>query len=425
MGGLRPSSVYRHILSSQPSLRRQSSTFSKLLFDRKQEDTRPIIPRALLNIPVNTAQEPSTTTINLGADQYHLPNVFLRDSCQCSKCVNPSTTQKTFNTGDLDLDMRPSAMRVINNALEVIWKNDSHRSIYPAQQLANYVSKSAATATRFNDRMPSPWDHSTINSADISVQHKTYMSSNASVHKVVQDLATYGLAFINGCPAGAEADGELQKITERIGPLKNTFYGPTWNVRSVESAKNVAYTSVDLDLHMDLLYYESPPGLQFLHCLENQVEGGSSVFVDSFAVAEEMRKNHKDEFEVLCNYNVDFKYQNDGVYYHQSRPTIVLNAETRSIEYVNYSPPFQGICVSEGFLDYQKAISTFAQLLKQERFRYELVLKEGQCVVFNNRRTLHARRAFGPGRRWLKGSYTDIDALWSKYRTGQVELAST
>lgn len=35
---------------------------------------------------------------------------------------------------------------------------------------------------------------------------------------------------------------------------------------------------------MDLTYYESPPGIQFLHALrfDDGVKGGDSTFVDSF-----------------------------------------------------------------------------------------------------------------------------------------------
>lgn len=402
---------------------RFKSTFSNLLFDRKQDLTRPLITEAVLDLPVDTAARETHIKVKLGSSQYELPNIFLRDSCMCHKCVDPSSTQKSFNTGDLDPATRPSALRVINNSLEIIWEKDNHRSVFPARFLANYATPQTAISTRFDDRLAHPWNKNKIQSTPISTDFKKYMSTDASVHEVVENLANYGIAFIENCPAGPQAEGVLKKITERVGPLKNTFYGPTWNVRSVQDAKNVAYTSTNLDLHMDLLYYESPPGLQFLHCLENQVPGGSSVFVDSFAIAEKMRTDFSVEFDVLCSYKVDFKYENDGLHYHQSRPTIVLNEDTKAIEYVNYSPPFQGILNPEGVQEYHRAISIFAKLIAANEARHELVLREGQCVVFNNRRTLHARRAFGAGKRWLKGSYTDIDALWSKYRTGKAELA--
>ena len=43
---------------------------------------------------------------------------------------------------------------------------------------------------------------------------------------------------------------------------------------------------------MDLCYYESPPGLQLLHCLafDGGVEGGETTLIDAFAVAEQLRR---------------------------------------------------------------------------------------------------------------------------------------
>lgn len=49
-------------------------------------------------------------------------------------------------------------------------------------------------------------------------------------------------------------------------------------------------------------------------------------------------------------------------------------------------------------------------------------LNEGECVIFDNRRVLHARRAFdeqgdkGEIVRWLKGAYVDGDAIWDRWR---------
>ena len=37
---------------------------------------------------------------------------------------------------------------------------------------------------------------------------------------------------------------------------------------TVENPVNLAYGEGSLPLHMDLLMYESPPGIQLLHCLK-------------------------------------------------------------------------------------------------------------------------------------------------------------
>jgi hypothetical protein len=40
-------------------------------------------------------------------------------------------------------------------------------------------------------------------------------------------------------PSGEES---VINIGTRIGPLRDSFYGRTWDVKSVPNAKNVAYT---------------------------------------------------------------------------------------------------------------------------------------------------------------------------------------
>jgi alpha-ketoglutarate-dependent taurine dioxygenase len=57
---------------------------------------------------------------------------------------------------------------------------------------------------------------------------------------------------------------------------------------------------------------------------------------------------------------------------------------------------------------------------------YEYLLQEGDAVIFDNRRVLHARKAFsdkegqegkdGEPNRWLKGCYFEADALLDRGR---------
>ena len=41
-----------------------------------------------------------------------------------------------------------------------------------------------------------------------------------------------------------------------------------FTVKSVEDPINVAYSSLGLPFHMDLVYYQSSPGLQLLYCVK-------------------------------------------------------------------------------------------------------------------------------------------------------------
>jgi hypothetical protein len=48
-------------------------------------------------------------------------------------------------------------------------------------------------------------------------------------------------------------DKQVEQVAGRIGPIRETFYGASWDVKSVPNAKNIAYTSLFLGFHMDLM----------------------------------------------------------------------------------------------------------------------------------------------------------------------------
>jgi gamma-butyrobetaine dioxygenase len=172
---------------------------------------------------------------------------------------------------------------------------------------------------------------------------------------------------------------------------------------------------------MDLMYYNSPPGLQFLHCMRNTVTGGSSIFVDSFRVATLLRLQSRHDYKSLETTPVSFHYMNDDRHYYFFRPTIVTDQTDPhglAIDHVNYAPPFQAPFevsttgkLKPNWRRFLKSFQKFAQISEREDMQYEETLKEGECVVFANRRILHARRAYDStsGDRWLKGTYVDWD----------------
>lgn len=180
---------------------------------------------------------------------------------------------------------------------------------------------------------------------------------------------------------------------------------------------------------MDLLYFESPPGLQFLHCIRNSVTGGSSLFADAFRAATAVRYASDNLFRSLCTFPVPFHYKNDGHHYHYTRPTVVLEQQTYlatpRLAHVNWAPPFQApfeayMHVEQNAMmrQYINAVRTMAASLDDPANLWEMRLREGECAVFMNRRVVHGRREFDPasGQRWLKGAYVDVDAFLSKYR---------
>jgi alpha-ketoglutarate-dependent taurine dioxygenase len=268
-----------------------------------------------------------------------------------------------------------------------------------------------------------------MTSDNIFVSYTDFLSNDATTYQVLQQLSSHGLVFLKDVPDSSATDSSasLNAIVSRIGPIRTTFYGPTWDVRSVPQATNVAYTHRFLGLHMDLCYMDLTPQFQLLHSLRARAPGGESLFADAFAAAQRIRHEDPAAWEALCRFPVTFHYYNAGQSYRQIRRTVELDDptdENAPIKNVNWSPPFQGPFgedvgmdgYNEALRQYLRAAKRFEELVSDKSNLFEYRLKEGECVIFDNRRVLHARQAFdiSKGERWLKGAYLDRDVFASR-----------
>ena len=208
-------------------------------------------------------------------------------------------------------------------------------------------------------------------------------------------------------------------LLNRISHIRETFFNTPFEVISIPKPNNLAYTSKRLVNHMDLPYYELPPGYQFLHCLVNNAEGGMSRAVDGFFVADYLRNNDPETFKTLTKVpavfvNRDYTQDKKRLYH---APEITLNKDGDYND-IRFSVPTMGImdCSSKDMEKFYKAHHKFGKLLHDERFLVEFKLEAGDIFCFNNRRVLHGRTEYDPssGHRHLQGYYLDRDEIISR-----------
>ena len=58
-----------------------------------------------------------------------------------------------------------------------------------------------------------------------------------------------------------QQEKQVKKLAELIAPVQQTIYGEIFDVKVKKNPINIAYSNVPLGFHMDLMYYESPPGM--------------------------------------------------------------------------------------------------------------------------------------------------------------------
>ena len=78
----------------------------------------------------------------------------------------------------------------------------------------------------------------------------------------------------------ASDQDSLPRLVNVIGPITPSAEGQFYDVKVEIAPTNLAFTAGPLEIHTDLPGEEAAPGVQFLHCLKNTVDGGLSLFLD-------------------------------------------------------------------------------------------------------------------------------------------------
>ncbi|MGE8185183.1 gamma-butyrobetaine dioxygenase [Pseudomonas mandelii] len=342
----------------------------------------------------------------------HFHHQWLRDNCPCPQCVYTVTREQVLEIVDVAEDLAPTAANVdAEGCLSVEWQ-DGHLSRFDPGWLRAHAYDDASRAER---RAGKP--KSRLWKRDLQLpafEYQALMNDNDALLQWLLAVRDIGLTQVRGVPT---EPGSLKLIAQRISFIRESNFGVLFNVQSKADADSNAYTAFNLPLHSDLPTRELQPGLQFLHCLVNDADGGESIFVDGFAIAQALREEDPESFKSLCEIPVEFRNKDRHSDYRRLAPIIALDAfgQVSEIRMANFlRGPFDASI--EDMPKLYRAYRRFIAMTREARFRVMTRLNPGELWCFDNRRTLHARNAFDPasGARHFQGCYVDRDELLSR-----------
>lgn len=264
------------------------------------------------------------------------------------------------------------------------------------------------------------WDHTTL-AQQGGIKYFDYNSiikNESTLHSWLRELDQTGLTLIRNAPL---QKGVVTELCNLVSYSRMTMYGPSWDVESIPNPNNVAYTSLPLPLHADLCYYESPPGVQLLHCIKfDQPTGGENIFVDAFRVAEDLLEADPAAWGVLNAVPTTFEKYDKDHHLQFAHPIIERETFSEEVKAINWSPPFEGTQRIPATIveEYYAARRKFSDMLNNPKYAFSHRLSPGEVVVFNNRRILHSRTAFDEkaGHRLLEGAYIGSDEFSDRLR---------
>ncbi len=340
------------------------------------------------------------------------PYIWLRDTDPSG--FHPQTGERVFELVSVDLDIAPEAVELTETALLVTWPGADEPSLFDLDWLKTYRpgQRRADAANVERHAWRGDFGGAGVPRHDGS----GIVGSDAALADWLADTKRFGLSIVTGLADNTDAGMD---VARRVGHLRETNFGLTFEVVSKPDPNNLAYTSVALPLHTDLTNQELPPGYQFLHCLANEAEGGGSTFCDGLAVARDLREQDPEAFDVLTRVTLPFRFHDETTDIRSRKAVITLDTDGQVSEICFNAHIADVVDLDPAqMLPFYRAYRKFMEMTRSDDYGIALKLGAGEMVVFDNRRVLHGREAFDPstGFRHLHGCYVDRGELDSRMR---------
>lgn len=315
----------------------------------------------------------------------------------CHLCKDKSSGQRTIISDSVPLDLRIKNVKLVDEANVSIEWNDESKQL-PSELKLSFLINHHPHETPERERFR-PCTEMVFFDYQKFHDSRSGHRNNTEILRWYEHMALNGVSVIRNV---GTKESMARHVAEMIGSVQRTIYGEDFDVKVEKAVTNVAQRDVELPLHMDLPYYESPPGLQLLHCIQfdSEIKGGESLLLDSFATLEDFRKLHPSYFEHLAKIPGSWQYLIVG---HQKQEVMIRSHPLIRVNHLNqivgftWSPnqeaPLRNVS-EEKVKDFYESYLCLASFLKKSKNVIEYRLQPGELLVFNNRRFLHGRNSF-------------------------------
>lgn len=336
---------------------------------------------------------------------------WLRDNGPDS--FDPETRERINDIFALAEAPKAASAAIAGDCLEIHWLGSEDVSRLPMAQLVQYASAGQRPDVANLARKPWFSDHYP-NVARFA--YDAVSADETARRDWAGAMLTDSVALITGMP---DTDAGLTDLAGLLGYVRPSYFGHTFEVKTHIKPTNLAFTSAALPLHTDLPSEDFAPGIQYLHCRANSVDGGDSIFVDGLAVAEDFRAAYPDDFRLLVDTDIPY-YCEHETFDMRARQHVIELDEYGNISGVTISQHHEDIFdLPQDQLDrYYPVFCRFGRMMREEKYVMRFRLSAGECIVFDNHRIVHGRVSYSAtsGDRHLRGCYTDRGELRSTYR---------
>lgn len=338
---------------------------------------------------------------------------WLRLACECDVCGDTASGKRWLTPADVPVGVRATALDISAAGVSVVWE-DGHVSRYGSEFLAGHAGGGSGPA-RFQ---PHLWS-SDLGGKLGRFAFDAVVEDDEALFGSLLALCDHGIAMLTGVPAETEATA---RVAGRYGPIRETSYGKVFDLISRPDARVAGETARAQIPHTDEPFRYSPPGFIFFHAIRAGAgTGGTSLMVDGFHVAELMRKNSPELFDLLTRHGVTFQREHAGEVFFSAEAHVISLDASGAVTGIRYNdrclaPQTAPLDRIDGLIE---ALAELTRLICDPQNQFQHQLQPGEVLVFDNQRVMHGRSAFDPtlAVRHLRSCNIDRDGVHSAFRT--------
>ena len=333
--------------------------------------------------------------------------MWLRERLSDEKNLDKTSLQRLYEPSLINNNIEIKNFSIYRDLLEITF-TDGEVGKYLINNLVNEINKYDAIPYK------QEWN-SSINKLPYHDFNKFNKSEDLTI-KMLSEFHILGFVIITNL---SKNNKTVIEFAESLGPIRSTNFGKYFDVISKPNPNDLAYTSLGLSSHSDNPYRKPIPGIQLLHSIANDAKGGDSTFVDGLAVANYLKKNDKEFFDILTSTEILFRFTDNDVILENWGKLIELDGSNnfKQIRFsgrLDYVPALN----SDKLNIFYKARKKMFELCSSKDFTLKFRLDSGMLIMFDNHRLLHGRTEYdsNSGYRHLQGCYIEHDATEGKLR---------
>lgn len=341
-----------------------------------------------------------------------LAAIWLRDHCQSPRSRDPSSGQRLINITDIPSDICIAAVSRQAKSLIIEFSPDTHRSEYTVEWLFHNCYCLNSQMDNRSEAAKQLWQANSFAEGLPRRNYALFCKSTNEKARALQSVNDYGFVLLSDVPC---EPGQILRVIAEFGYVRETNYGPYFEVRAEIKPNNLAFTNLGLGCHLDNPYRDPVPGIQLLHCLQSSTDGGESILQDGFKAASILRNENPAHFETLSRQWINYRFQDNHADLHSRVPMIEVNDLNQVIKVHYNNRSIDTLKLDHArVLTFYAAYRHYAEILQREALQVDFKLGPGDLILFDNTRVLHARKAYSKaGIRHLQGAYSDLDGLYS------------